>query len=94
MTYYVMKKKEFRIFINNKFGNLFSNARNDITTYNNLIRLYLGISKQRLAEEIKIDRKLILKRVSNEEIISYGVFVVDNKKRGHNFFLKEYHVSN
>ncbi len=89
LCYGEINKKEFKIFINNKFGNLFSNARNDITTYNNLIRLYLGISKQRLAEEIKIDRKLILKRVSNEEIISYGVFVVDNKKRGYNFFLLE-----
>jgi hypothetical protein len=89
LCYGEINKKEFRIFINNKFGNLFSNARNDITTYNNLIRLYLGVSKQRLAEEIKIDRKLILKRVSNEEIISYGVFVVDNKKRGYNFFLLE-----
>jgi hypothetical protein len=89
LCYGKINKKEFKIFINNKFGNLFSNARNDITTYNNLIRLYLGISKQRLASEIKIDRKLILKRVSNEEIISYGVFVVDNKKRGHNFFLLE-----
>jgi hypothetical protein len=89
LCYGKINKKEFKIFINNKFGNLFSNARNDITTYNNLIRLYLGISKQRLASEIKIDSKLILKRVSNEEIISYGVFVVDNKKRGHNFFLLE-----
>jgi hypothetical protein len=89
LCYGKINKKEFKIFINNKFGNLFSNARNDITTYNNLIRLYLGISKQRLASEIKIDSNLILKRVSNEEIISYGVFVVDNKKRGHNFFLLE-----
>jgi len=64
LCYGEINKKEFKIFINNKFG-------------------------KRLAEEIKIDRKLILKRVSNEEIISYGVFVVDNKKRGYNFFLLE-----
>jgi hypothetical protein len=89
LCYGKINKKEFKIFINNKFGNLFSNARNDITTYNNLIRLYLGISRQRLTSKITINSELILKRVSNEEIISYGVFVVDNKKRGQNFFLLE-----
>ena len=89
LCYGEINKKEFKIFINNKFGNLFSNARNDITTYNNLIRLYLGISRQRLTSRITINSELILKRVSNDEIISYGVFVVDNKKRGHNFFLLE-----
>ncbi len=81
--------KEFRIFINNKFGNLFSNARNDITTYNNLLRLYLGISRQRLTSKITIDGDLIYRRVSGEEIVSYAVFVVDNKNRGARFFLLE-----
>lgn len=81
--------KKFIIFINNKFGDLYSNARNDITTYNNLLRLYLGISKQRLTSKITIDGNLIYKRVSGEEIISYAVFVVDNKKRGAKFFLLE-----
>jgi hypothetical protein len=89
LCYGKINKKEFKILINNKFGNLFSNARNDITTYNNLIRLYLGISRQRLTSSITINSELILKRVSSEEIISYGVFVVDNKKRGQNFFLLE-----
>lgn len=89
LCYGKINKKEFKIFINNKFGDLLSKRRNDITTYNNLIRLYLGISKQRLAPEITINSELILKRVSNEEIVSYGVFVVDKKRRGHNFFLLE-----
>jgi hypothetical protein len=89
LCYGKINKKDIKFFINNKLGDLFNNRRNDITTYNNLMRLYLGISKQRLTSEIKIDRKLILKRVSNEEIISYGVFVVDKRRRGHNFFLLE-----
>ena len=81
--------KNFTIFINNKLGNLNSNARNDITTYNNLLRLYLGTSKQRLTSKITIDGNLIYKRVSGEEIVSYAVFAVDNKKRGAKFFLLE-----
>ncbi len=81
--------KEFKIFINNKFGNLYSNARNDVTTYNNLLRLYLGITRQRLTSKITIDVELIYKRISGEEIIGYGIFVVDNKKRGAKFFLLE-----
>jgi len=89
LCYGEINKKEFKILINNKFGNLFSNARNDITTYNNLIRLYLGISTQRLVSKVIIDSDLILKRINNDEIISYGVFVVDNRRRGHNFFLLE-----
>jgi hypothetical protein len=80
--------KEFFIFINNKLGNLFSNTRNDITTYNNLLRLYLGITEQRLKKLI-IDTNLIFNRISAKEIVSYAVFVIDNEKRGHNFFLLE-----
>jgi len=68
---------------------MYSSTRNDITTYNNLLRLYLGIDKQRLTSKITIDGDLIYKRVSGEEIVSYAVFVVDNKKRGANFFLLE-----
>jgi len=81
--------KKFIIFINNKFGDMYSSARNDITTYNNLLRLYLDISKQRLTSKITIDGNLIYKRVSGEEIVSYAVFVVDNKNRGAKFFLLE-----
>jgi hypothetical protein len=81
--------KEFKIFINNKLGDLSSNTRNDITTYNNLLRLYLNISKQRLTSKIIIDGNLIYKRVSGDDIISYAVFVVDNRKRGAKFFLLE-----
>jgi len=81
--------KEFKIFINNKFGDIYSNTRNDITTYNNLLRLYLGIDKHRLTSKITIDGDLIYKRISGKEIVSYAVFVVDNKKRGSSFFLLE-----
>jgi hypothetical protein len=89
LCYGKINKKGVKIFINNKFGNLYSNARNDITTYNNLIRLYLDIRQQRLKGKITIDRNKIYKRVIGKEIISYGVFVFDSQKRGFNFFLLE-----
>jgi len=89
LCYGKINKKGVKIFINNKFGNLYSNTRNDITTYNNLIRLYLDIKQQRLKSEITIDRNKIYKRVIGKEIISYGVFVFDSQKRGFNFFLLE-----
>jgi hypothetical protein len=82
-------KKDFRILINNKFGNLYSKSLNDVTTYNNFIRLYLGIRQQRLKGKVIIDRDKVYKRVLGEEIISYGVFVFDARKRGFNFFLLE-----
>ena len=89
LSYGKINKKDVKIFINNKFGNLYSNTRNDITTYNNLIRLYLDIKQQRLKSEITIDRNKIYKRVLGKEIISYGVFVFDSQKRSFNFFLLE-----
>ena len=89
LCYGKINKKDVKIFINSKFGNLYSNTRNDITTYNNLIRLYLDIKQQRLKSEITIDRNKIYKRVIGKEIISYGVFVFDSQKRGFNFFLLE-----
>jgi hypothetical protein len=89
LCYGKINRKDFKIFINNKFGNLYSNARNDITTYNNLLRLYLDIRQQRLKAEITIDKNKIYKRVLGKEIISYGVFVFDSQKRGFNFFLLE-----
>jgi len=89
LCYGKINKKDVKIFINNKFGNLYSNTRNDITTYNNLIRLYLDIKQQRLKSEITIDRNKIYKRVIGKEIISYGVFVFDSQKRDFNFFLLE-----
>lgn len=84
-----INQKEFLIFINNKFGDLKSNARNDITTYNNLIRLYLGIGTQRLPSRITLNRETICDRVSGKQIVSYGVFVLDKQKRDSNFFLLE-----
>jgi len=84
-----IKGKKFEVYINNKFGDLYSKDRNDVTTYNNLLRLYLGIPKQRLTSKITIDKELINKRVSGEEIVAYGVFVFDKNKRGSNFFLLE-----
>jgi hypothetical protein len=89
LCYGKINNKGVKIFINNKFGNLYSNTRNDVTTYNNLIRLYLDIRRQRLKGKITIDKNKIYKRVLGKEIISYGVFVFDSQKRGFNFFLLE-----
>jgi hypothetical protein len=88
-----IKDKNFSIYINNKLGNLKSNARNDVTTYNNLLRLYLDIKTQRLSEEnineIRINKKILFDRIIGNELIGYGIFVVDNENKTHNFFLLE-----
>jgi hypothetical protein len=60
-----------------------------VTTYNNLLRLDLGISEQRVTSKITIEKNLIYKRVAGEEIVSYAVFIVDNKNRGARFLLLE-----
>jgi|Deesub1362B_J571_1020462.scaffolds.fasta_scaffold00003_365 hypothetical protein len=79
----------FMIFLNNKVGNLESSARNDTTTYNNLIRLYLGINRQRFKKEITLNKRIILNRIRGDEIISYALFVIDINVRKSNFFLLE-----
>lgn len=83
----------FRIHINNKYGDLYSKSKNDITTYNNLIRIYTGFQGQRFklsdTEEFQEVMGIIHRRVNYEEIVCYGVFVVDNKGRGSEFFLLE-----
>lgn len=53
-----IKNKNFNTFINNKFGNIYSNTGNDVTTYNNLLRLYLNIPTQRLGSEIVLNKYL------------------------------------
>jgi len=89
LCYGIINGKNFLIFINNKFGDLKSNTRNDVTTYNNLLRLYLGIKRQRLTSEITINGELVYNRISGNEIVSYGIFVVDKYRRGYKFFLLE-----
>ena len=81
-------EKDFKIFLNNKLGDLES-ARNDVTTYNNLLRLYLGVRSQRLSEEIQIDRNLLLKRARGDKIISYAMFILDKNTGNFNFFFLE-----
>lgn len=81
--------KSFEVLVNNKFGNLSSNTKNDITTYNNLLGLYLGISESRFRKDTEIREDVVEKRRKGEEIISYGVFVFDNGNDGYNFFLLE-----
>jgi len=82
-------EKDFKIFLNNKLGDLESGARNDVTTYNNLLRLYLGVKSQRLSGEIQIDRNLLLKRARGDEIISYAMFILDKNTGNFNFFFLE-----
>lgn len=84
-----INKKDFSIFINNKCGNLNAKSKNDITTYNNLLRLYLGIKKQRLRSKITIDGELIYNRIAGNEYVLYGVFIIDTKNEKFNFFLLE-----
>ncbi len=84
-----INNKPFKIFINNKFGSLKRNNKNDVTTYNNLLRLYFGIKSQRLSEKAEINKKLVLKRLRGEEIVSYGLFVLDKDTKDFNFFLLE-----
>jgi len=81
--------KNFMIFINNKFGDIFSEARNDVTTYNNLLRLYLCIPAQRLTSKVTVDGNLIFRRVRGNELVAYALFVIDKKRRGYKFFLLE-----
>jgi len=81
-----IKNVSFNIFINNKLGNIESKAKNDITTYNNMLRLYLGITSQRLKPNIVIPKDLIHKRITMQSIVSYGLFVIDNNKKQANFF--------
>ncbi len=78
--------KVFTIFINNKFGNIYGSTRNDITTYNNLLRLYLGISKQRLTSKIVVDGELIYRRIAGEEIVFYAVSWWIREREGLSFF--------
>lgn len=89
LIYGKVGKIPFRIFLNNKWGVINSTTRNDVTTYNNLLRLYLNIKTQRLSKETEIDKEVITKRVSEKEIVAYAVFVIDKNTRKHNFFFLE-----
>ncbi len=89
LCYGKVNNKPFKLFINNKFGSLKRNNKNDVTTYNNLLRLYFGIKSQRLSEKAEINRKLVAKRVRGEEIVSYALFVLDKDTKDFNFFLLE-----
>ena len=84
-----VNNKRFRAFINNKFGDIHSSTRNDVTTYNNLLRLYLSIKEQRLTHEITLNKRIIYDRIAGNEILTYAMFVVDRRKRGYRFFLLE-----
>ncbi len=80
------------IWVNNKLGNLTnSKGRNDVTTYNNLLRLYLDVPYKRLLEPSLpgnvID--IIKRRLRDLEVVAYGVLVIDKSLKDFNFFLLE-----
>lgn len=81
----------FHIFLNNKLGDLSSKGRNDTTTYNNLLRLYLGTKEILVKEKTEIDPESIRRKVLGKEVASYAIFVVDkyNPKNHRFFFLEE-----
>lgn len=69
--------------MNNKLGDLQSSARNDITIYSNLIRLYLDIQVSRLSpSKMEIDKQTLFRRIRSEEIVSYAIFAVDKFWQG------------
>ncbi|MHA1222289.1 MAG: hypothetical protein ACTSP3_03300 [Candidatus Heimdallarchaeaceae archaeon] len=79
----------FKILLNNKYGEIDSNRRNDTTTYNNLLRLYLDIQKQRVKKGICPNYDTIKRRINGEEILTYALYVFDKNSRKHNFFFLE-----
>ena len=74
-------EKRATVFLNNKVGRLNSTARNDITTYHALLRLYLGSTSPRFTTITPEMKEVIRRRVSGEEVIGYCVFVVDTTLR-------------
>lgn len=84
-----IKGVPFKIFLNNKLGNIGGNTRNDTTTYSNLLRLYLGIQTQRLTDDLVIKKNLILDRVDGKEIVAYAIFAVDKNSQKFNLFYLE-----
>jgi hypothetical protein len=90
-------KAKIIIWANNKLDNLNSSSRNDITTYNNLLRLYLGIKESRVSASALSNEGVlstISRRIKGEEEVAYGVFVIDHQWIGYNFFLFEELYSN
>ena len=67
-----------------------SSSKNDTTSYNNLLRLYLDISEQRLSDKITINKKTILNRILGNAIVSYALFIVDkDNTNNYDFFFFE-----
>ena len=79
----------FKIFLNNKLGNIRGTTRNDTTTYNNLLRLYLDVKDQRLGENEELEQDVIAARIKGKEVVSYAIFVVDNQHNEHRLYFFE-----
>lgn len=89
LIYGKIKEIPFKIFLNNKWGSINNNTRNDTTSYNNLLRLYFDVTTQRLKKSDKIDVKPIYDRCIGKEIVSYAIFVIDKNTRDYRFFFFE-----
>lgn len=84
-----INNRNVTLLINNKFGELSKSNLNDITTYNNLLRLYLSIKNQRLKNQITIDKQVIYNRIIEKDILMYGIFILDKSRDISNFFFLE-----
>lgn len=85
----ITNEKKTTIYLVIKYGNFSYSGRNNITSYNNLLRLYLKIHDQRLTEESFYDYNSVLRRIRGEEIVLFGIFVIDKQDREYNFFFLE-----
>lgn len=79
----------FKIFLNNKWGNIKGSTKNDTTSYNNLLRLYFDVTTQRIKKDDEIDERPICDRCNKKEIRSYAIFVIDKITRDYRFFFFE-----
>ncbi len=84
-----IRKTPFKILLNNKFGVINSNTKNDTTTYNNLLRLYLDIPKQRVKKGVFPNYTTIKRRVLGKELFAYALYVFDKDTRKFNLFYLE-----
>jgi len=79
------------IWVNDKLGNLDTPRRNDVTTYNNLLRLYLEAPHARIRTPSLPPNATdaILRRLKNQELVAYGILAIDRSLNEYSFFLLE-----
>lgn len=79
------------IWVNNKLGNLAASRRNNVTTYNNLLRLYLDAPYARFHTPSLPSgaTDTIRRRLKNQEVVAYGILAIDKSLNDYSFFLLE-----